>query len=216
MHLALREQKPVAQLDRGRPINELLFRYRYVLLLILGFSLIGAVGYGLTHRPQSLVLAVLPPQPTPLATPSASPAPATVHIVGAVEAPGVYTLPPSALIQDAIQAAGGPTFDAAVELLNLAAPIQNHQQILVPRQSDTAMYGTDGVLKGDAFDRININTASSDQLQTLPGIGPVLAERIIKYREAHGPFATIDELVKIQGIGDATLERIRPLVAIGP
>jgi len=186
------------------------------LFLILALALIGAVGYGLAHRPPPIVLTVLPPQPTPLPTPKPTAAPVRCHVVGAVDAPGVYTLPPGALVQDAIQMAGGPREDADLEQLNLAAEIQDQEQIVVPRRSANVRPDTPGTPGGSDEGLVNINTADSDTLQTLPRIGPVLAERIIEYRDEHGPFVDVADLVLVKGIGEATLEQLRPLITSGP
>jgi competence protein ComEA len=139
------------------------------------------------------------------------------HIIGAVNSPGVYTLSPGALVQDAIQAAGGPSADADLETLNLATMIRDQQQIIVPRLSPALIPGSRTItLEGSDDDLVNINTADSATLQTLPGIGPVLAGRIIDYRNEHGPFNTIDDLSAIKGIGETRLEQLRALVSVGP
>jgi competence protein ComEA len=190
-------------------MNAALARYRYLLFLIVALALIGAVGYGLAHRPPPLTLAVLPPPPTPLPTATPSPAPLHCHVVGPVNAPGVYTLPPGATVQDAIRAAGGPSADADLERLNLAVVVQGQQQIVVPRRQVAP-----GAPGGTGSGLLDINAADSETLQTLPGIGPVLAGRIIEYRDEHGPFATVDDLINVKGIGQATLEKLRPLIAV--
>lgn len=194
-------------------MNEALARYRYVLFSVIALALIGAVGYGLAHRPPPVTFTVLPPQPTPPPAPSPTAAPVRFHILGAVNAPGVYTLPPGARVQDAIEAAGGASADANLERLNLAAVVEDQQQIIVPgRQAATGS----GALEGPGVDLVNINTADSEALQTLPGIGPATADKIIAYREEHGPFNAIDDIVNVKGIGEATLEKLRPLITVGP
>jgi competence protein ComEA len=200
----------------GKSINEALARHRYVVFLILTLAMAGAVGYGLMHRPRPLVLTVLPPQPTSLPTPKPTAAPVRCHVVGAVRTPGVYTLPPGALVQDAVLAAGGPSDDADLERLNLATVIQDQEQIIVPEQSAALRVNTPGTIVESDGGLVNINTADSERLQTLPRIGPVLAGRIIDYRDQHGPFAAVDDLTLVKGIGEATLERLRPLTTVGP
>jgi competence protein ComEA len=197
-------------------INEALARHRYALILILALALFGAVGYGLAHRPPSLELTVLPPQPTPLPTPVPTPGPIRCHVVGPVNAPGVYALPFGSRVQDALQAAGGPTADADLERLNLAAVVQDQDQIIVPRRTVGLMPGTSPAVRGPSTDLVNVNTADNETLQTLPGIGPALAGRIIDYRNANGPFDTIESLVEVKGIGTATLEKLRLLITVGP
>jgi competence protein ComEA len=197
-------------------MNEALARYRYGLFLLIALALVGAVGYGLAHRPPPVHFTVLPPQPTPLPTPKPTAAPVQCHVVGAVSAPGVYILSPGARVHDAVQAAGGYTADADQEGLNLAAVVQDQQQIIVPRRQAALTPGATKALEGPGNNRVNINTADSATLQGLPGIGPVMADRIITYRDQHGPFAVVDELIAIRGIGEATLERLRPLITTSP
>jgi competence protein ComEA len=187
-------------------MNEALARYRYVLFSIIALALIGAVGYGLAHRPPPVAFTVLPPAPTPLPTPLPTAAPVRFHILGAVNAPGVYTLPPGAQIQDAIEAASGASADADLGRLNLAVVVEDQQQIIVPGR------GVEGPNAG----LVNVNTADSETLQTLPGTGPVTADKIIAYREEHGPFGVVDDIIGVKGIGEATLEKLRPLITVGP
>jgi competence protein ComEA len=196
-------------------MNEALARYRYVVFSIMGLVLLGSVGYGLAHRPPALALTVLPPAPTPLPTPAPTAAPVRCHVVGAVNTPGVYTLPPGAAVQQAVAAAGGPAADADLESVNLAAAVQDQQQIVVPRRPATGRSG-ESILTSSSDALININTADSEALETLPGIGPALAARIIAYREENGPFGTVDDLLNVKGIGEVTLDKLRPLISAGP
>jgi len=196
-------------------MNEALARYRYVVFSIMGLLLLGSLGYGLAHRPPSLAFTVLPPAPTPLPTPAPTPAPVRCHVVGAVNAPGVYTLPPGAMVQQAVAAAGGPAAAADLESVNLATAVQDQQQIVVPWRPAAGRSG-EGIPEGGAAALININTADSAALETLPGIGPALAGRIIAYREENGPFGTVDDLLNVKGIGEVTLDKLRPLISVGP
>lgn len=191
-------------------MNVVLARYRYVLFAILMLALAGAVGYGLAHHPPALVLTVLPPPPTALPTFTPIAGPSCCHVVGAVHAPGVYTLPRGARVRDAIRAAGGATADADLERVNLAALVQDQQQIVVPGLAAHTSGGP-GV-GGEAL--VDVNIADCAMLQTLPGIGPVMAERIIAYREANGPFHTLEDLIQVKGIGEATLEKLRPCATV--
>jgi len=182
----------------------------------LGVAFVLAVVYGLAHRPVTVALVVMPVQPAP--SPAHTPAAVSVrcHIVGAVLTPGVYTLPVDARIQDAIAVAGGPSLDADLERVNLAATVVDQQQIIVPTREPAQGRG---VTIEDSLHKqrlVNINEADSETLGTLPGIGPVLAARIIAYREEHGPFAAVEELIFVSGIGEATLEQLRSLVTTGP
>ncbi len=191
-------------------MNEILERYRYGVFLVVALALIGAVGYGLANQPPPVTLAVLPPPPTPLPTLTPSAAPVRVHVVGSVNAPGVYTLPPGSSVQDAIEAAGRVSNDADLERLNLAAVLQDQQQVIVPSKQAGA---APGALGGGL---VNINTADSETLQTLSGIGPATAEKIIAYRDENGPFLAVGDIINVKGIGEATLEKLRPSITAGP
>ncbi len=158
------------------------------------------------------------------ATRSASPAPAVMLVVdvgGAVTRPGVYQLPAGARVADAIDAAGGyaATVDAGLvdRQLNLAASITDGQKIRVPvRGEDPAAPGTDqgGGVAGGAGP-IDLNRASAEALDTLPGIGPVTAAKIIAAREEQ-PFTSVDDLLARKVVSAATMDKLRPLVTIGP
>jgi competence protein ComEA len=130
-----------------------------------------------------------------------------VHVVGAVAAPGVVRLPFGARVVDALSAAGGAAPDADLARVNLARVLVDGEQIQVPRPGDPAPEApTAGAAPGDGT--LDLNTASLAQLDGLPGVGPVLAQRIVDRR----PFASVDELDEVSGIGQALLERLRPLV----
>jgi competence protein ComEA len=120
---------------------------------------------------------------------------------------------------DALSAAGGATKDACLDLVNLAAPVTDGQQLHIPSRAEVAAqsYSTAGggpVTK--AAGPLNLNRATVAQLTGLPGIGPVLAARVVAHRTAHGPFATVDDLLDVQGIGASKLADLRPLVTVSP
>jgi competence protein ComEA len=133
-----------------------------------------------------------------------------------VRNPGVYTLPPGALVRDAVKAAGGLTPDADLEQLNLAAVVQDHEQIIVPRRPTVFAPSATGAPDRTGVQIVDINTADCDTLETLPGIGAVLAQRILDYREQHGPFGDISELIAVKGIGEKTMDQLRPIITVGP
>lgn len=156
-----------------------------------------------------------------------------VHVVGAVQTPGVFPLAPGARVIDAVNAAGGFADDADRGALNLARAVADGEQIFVPRIGETppepppgaaapggsdpgtsAGNGSGGGAGGGATGLVNLNTASQAELETLPRIGPKLAQRIIEYREQHGGFGSVDELRNVAGIGDATFEAIAPHVTV--
>jgi competence protein ComEA len=129
-----------------------------------------------------------------------------VHVSGMVVAPGVVDVPPDAIVADAIEAAGGLLSEALVDQINLAAPIVPGEQIVVPGPT-----GATADIGGEVG-ALSINQATPTDLESLPGVGPVLAERIVSYRESNGRFDAVDDLLEVPGIGEAKLEAIRDLV----
>jgi competence protein ComEA len=132
----------------------------------------------------------------------------------------VYSIPRGAIIQDALQAAGGPTRDTALEAVNLAQPIQDGQRIFFPSQADivapnpTAFPAVEDASGPPANALLHLNQATAPELELLPGIGPSLAQKIIDYRDEHGPFGRVEDLLDVSGIGPAKLEAVRDLVAV--
>jgi competence protein ComEA len=150
----------------------------------------------------------------PAVSPTSSPALLIVDVAGAVRTPGVYEFAEGERVVDAIERAGGPRPKADLSLLNLAAPLVDGTQILVPKFGP-AVTGVPGeTAPGSATGLININTASATELETLSGIGEVLAATIVEYRTQNGPFASVDDLLDVSGIGPATLEEIRDQVTV--
>jgi competence protein ComEA len=150
-------------------------------------------------------------------TVSPTPPPVVVHVAGRVRSPGVYTLSGGARLVDAVAAAGGALRDADLEALNLAALAVDGTQIFVPRKGEVAAGGSASVgssAPGESSGKVNVNTAGLAELETLPRVGEVLAQRIIDYRTANGPFATIDALLDVSGIGQATLDGFRDLITV--
>lgn len=159
---------------------------------------------------------------SPSATPvSPTPSVLFVHVAGLVRRPGVYQFQPGQRVVDAVDAAGGALKKADLDLLNLAAPLTDGEQILVPKHGQAVVPppGVGGVTgpagePGSTGGLVNVNTASESELESLPGVGPVLAAAIIAYRTEHGPFPTVDALDDVSGIGPATLADLRPLVTV--
>ena len=133
-----------------------------------------------------------------------------VHVVGAVSRPGLYRLRDGARVADAIDRAGGETPKADLALVNLAAPLADGQQVVVPRRAPAGAAAGDG---SAAAGPVHLNTATLEQLDALPGVGPVTAQKILDYREQHGAFSSVDDLDAIPGIGPARLEQLREVVA---
>ena len=136
----------------------------------------------------------------------------TLHVSGEVAAPGLVAVSAQARVADAIAAAGGSTPAADLGAINLAATVRDGDHIVVPAISSESPGGALVRPAGDA--RVRVNAASVDELQQLPGVGPVLAARIVDHREAHGPFTTVEDLLDVPGIGEAKLASLRDAVAV--
>jgi len=137
-----------------------------------------------------------------------------VDVAGWVRSPGVYEFVEGARVIDAIEAAGGARPGALLLALNLAAPLADGTQILVPREGDAALPPATGAVPGSAGGLVNVNTATATDLEALPGIGEVIAQRIVDHRTANGPFTSVEQLLDVSGIGDSILESIRELVTV--
>jgi competence protein ComEA len=163
-------------------------RYRTQIIAVLLLLIIvggGVLLYRWYSVPSSTEVVISPPSPE-----------ITVYVEGEVAHPGVYTLAEGGVIGDAIEAAGGFSHDADEGSVNLAATLRDGAQIHV--------YGV-----GDAPQRVDVNTADAWLLEALPGIGEVLAQRIVDYRNENGPFLRIEDLANVEGIGPATIEKLR-------
>ena len=189
---------------------------------VVFLSLVGIVAfvviYVILKRPEPasppLVITL---QPRPTAEP-VTPTPATinVYVSGAVKKPDVYALPLNSIVKDAITAAGGATTDADLDRINLATHLADQMQVYVPRQGEAAPPPQNGLVPGAAAEKININTASVEELDKLPGIGPTIAKAIIDYRTKYGPFKTIDGIKDVPRIGDALFEKMKDMITVGP
>jgi competence protein ComEA len=149
------------------------------------------------------------------ATPTPSASLVYVHVAGAVREGGLYALPAGARVLDAVSAAGGFAADAGRDAVNLARPVADGEQIVVPVAGAAPTPGPSTAASGGpGGDRIDLNTADVDALDTLPRIGPAMAKRIIDWRTANGRFTSIDDLLAVPGIGDKMLESLRDLVRV--
>jgi len=186
----------------------------YVLLGVMaGFVLAGV-----------LVFVARAPAGTPIVLlPAPTKAPVTVHIIGAVPRPGLYEFAEGARVQNAIDAAGGILAEANVNAINLAALLEDGQQLdipyidgIVPADDTTVELpsSTEVATSDPNVELVNINTATLEELDTLPGIGPTTAQKIIDYRTTNGPFAAIEDITNVSGIGPATFENIKTLIKI--
>ncbi len=129
----------------------------------------------------------------------------TVHVSGEVANPGLVLVPVDARLADVVRAAGGATPDAELSLINLAAPVRDGDHVVVP-----AVGGGDSASVDEGID---LNRADATELEALPGVGPVLAERIVAYRDEYGPFTVVEDLLDVPGIGEAKLEQLRTAVS---
>lgn len=164
------------------------------------------LGAGLILGAQGRVGPIPHPSSTPVTMADES-AKVSVHVAGWVVSPGVVTVADDAIVADAVAAAGGLRSGARSDLINLAANVSVGEQIVVP--------GPDDELNARTSDgAISLNRASAADLESLPGVGPVLAERIEAFREANGPFGEVEDLLQVPGIGEAKLASMRDLVRV--
>ncbi len=189
-----------------------------VCLLLLGIVLRFALPAGGKESPGILLNAEMEGDDKEAAVPEEKEL-IIIHITGAVREPGVYILEEGARVFEAVEKAGGQSDDADLEMINLAEPLYDGQPVYVPRKSDRdSLQLSNGVSQGGLRQvkesRININSAGKAQLETLPGIGAAKAQSIIDYREKNGPFKSIDDLLKVTGIGDKTLEGLGDLITV--
>ena len=178
-----------------------------VLILLLGRLVLGAG----TTTPA----APLPPPPAQGAGVTGLPSSrVVVDVVGAVRRPGLYRLPQGSRIADAVTRAGGATPKADLAQVNLAAPLADGEQVVVPKRGALAGPASSGggATPGAPSAPVQLSTATLEQLDTLPGVGPVTAQKILDYREKHGAFSSVDALDAVPGIGPKRLEQLRELV----
>ena len=145
--------------------------------------------------------------------------PVVVEMRGEVESPGVYELSPGARLQDAIAAAGGLTEEADLSTVNLARRLRDGEMLVIlalPAAGSTPMVPStdppDDATSARSLSKIDINTATANELEILPGVGEVIAARIVTYREQHGPFRSVDDLIHVEGISDRAIDELRELV----
>lgn len=140
-----------------------------------------------------------------------------VYVTGAVITPGVYTLAAPARVTDAVAAAGGVEAQADLDVVNLAATLRDGERVYVPTVGEVipvVVAGESGAATTAPAGPVNVNSATADQLDVLPGVGPTTAAAIIAHREQHGPFQTVDQLGDVRGIGPAKLDALRGLVTV--
>lgn len=185
---------------------------RGYLALSLGWGLLLG-GVLLWRPPAPAPIRIVEPTPRPTRTPALL----VVYVSGAVAHPDVYTLAENSRLKDALLAAGGARPDADVSALNLAMPLHDGQEVHVPAQGEVPAPASVAAPPGvtappGVATPLNVNTAAAAELEALPGIGPVLAQRIVEDREANGPYASLEQLARVRGIGPALLDKLRGLV----
>ncbi len=180
-------------------------------LLVIG-------GIYLVSRPERGAPIRLLPPPTP--------SPLVVQISGAVHKPGLYELPPGSRVNDAILAAGGLRAEADDSRINLASPLVDGSLLVIPGKSDPTTTGfrftqpestPDPPTRSGALIEqglLDINRATAEEFESLPEIGPVIAQRIVEYRDANGPFTTLEGIQNVAGIGPVIFEQIKPLITL--
>lgn len=204
-----------------------------VTVITFGLVIAAIIGAGVllaVTQPEPVAITINPPLPTETPRPTTTPAPITVYVTGAVTEPeSLVALPPNSRVQDAIAAAGGVVDTADLERVNLADILRDGDQVHVPSVAQVAVIEDEvggGIVEveddvGEALELatptrpevVYVNSATLEELTTLPRIGETTAQRIIDYREANGAFADLEALGNVQGIGDATLAGLADRVA---
>jgi competence protein ComEA len=191
------------------------FRIYLVLVALVSLLVGGIIGRYLFQEDTEDSVRVTNP-PILFSEPSGSPLPTiskerkvlSVYVSGAVNTSSVVTVPEGSLLVDAIQAAGGATSDADLDAINLASPLRNYDHVLVPRK-------TDANSMQPAQITLDINTATTQELEALPNIGPTRAEQIVAYRETHGAFQDKEDIMQVPGIGQVIYEQLESLIYVG-
>lgn len=191
----------------------------YVLTGVLAGFLLAGLLFFISRLPSGETIAL---QPAPTLAPIA------VDVTGAVTRPGMYKFPEGSRVQDAVDAAGGLLADAYTSGMNLAAKLEDGQQLDIPYKEGAGPVATEAPVftfsspedtstatNVPGTDLIDINIATAEELDTLPGIGPTTAQKIIDYRDTNGPYATIEDIMNVSGIGPSTFDAIKGLITVG-
>lgn len=192
---------------------------RRVAVAFVGLAVAGlAAGYGVSVRARPKTVRV------PLGSPSAEPggkgAAASagklifVHVAGAVQSPGLYEVADGARVADALRAAGGPLENADLDAVNLATKVRDGDKVQVPVRGPPGASGQSPASAGSVNGRVNLNTATESDLDGLPGVGPAIAKRIVTYRQEHGGFRSVRDLMKVPGIGAKKFAELEDLVTV--
>lgn len=209
-------ERVLAALRRGGTLSVI------VCSAVVGTAVTALVLWG-QHRVQAVTSEALPvlPRAVRVTTSQPPPDPLVVHVAGAVLRPGLVQLPEGARVADALAAAGGLSPDADTAKVNLAEKVLDGARIYVAHQGEAnpppviaAGSSGGGSAAPSATRPIDLNAATAAELDALPGVGPATAAAIVAYREQHGPFASVDGLAEVRGIGPAKLDALRPLVRV--
>ncbi|MEM7331357.1 MAG: helix-hairpin-helix domain-containing protein [Chloroflexota bacterium] len=190
------------------------------LLIFCSGAIVSAVLLTLNQRVLPAPIVIEPPPPVPTALPTETPGPIRVFVNGAVKLPAVYELPPNSILQDVISEAGGFDDEANTTAVNLAQPLQDGMQVYVPLLTETAvppLISEPQSLDSDqpsSTQIVDINHATLEELDELPGIGPSTAQKIVEFRDANGLFLSIDEIMLVSGIGPAKYAQIETLITV--
>jgi competence protein ComEA len=189
-----------------------LARSHAVLVALAALVALGLIGRRLADAGTATTAA--PPRAPLAQLKPAAPIRLVVHVAGAVRRPGVYRFRDGERVADAVARAGGSTRNADLSALNLAAPLSDGVQVLVPAAAPVDAAPPSGAEPGGSpvGGKVHLSAASADELDELPGVGPVTAQKIVDWRIQHGPFRTLEDLDAIPGIGPARIEQLRDLV----
>lgn len=184
-------------------------------VVVLAIVVVGArqMGGGGEARPAAGATLPVAPAAAPDASERGGTGDVTVHVAGAVAHPGVYRLRKGERVDDAVRRAGGAGRRADLSAVNLAAVLEDGRQILVPTRAPAGAPPAPGAVAGPSA-KVNLNTATAEQLDTLAGVGPATAAKILAFREEHGGFGSVEELADVPGIGERRLEALRDLVTV--
>lgn len=197
---------------------------QYVILILLGMILLGSIIYFMRLKQVGSESSILTSESSQKET-ETLPLPEKkeekeikvlfIHVAGTVKSPGVYKLKEGSRVFDAINAAGGYALNADLNALNLATPLTDGEKVYVPALGELppASSSLPGRVSSSTS-KININTADAQQLDTLPGIGPVFAQRIIDYRTSQGRFSNIEDIKNVSGIGKKRFEQLKDLITV--
>lgn len=181
-----------------------------VAFVLLAIAIVGGGALLLATRPHPVQITINPPVPSATPEPTATPGPITVYITGAVQQPQTtLSLPAGSRVEDAIDAAGGLLDEADLDRVNLAQILRDGDQVHVPF---VAVEEEVVLATPNAAGVVRINSATAEELENLPGVGPALAARIIEFRDLNGPFASLEDLDRVSGVGPALLEGFEGLI----